>query len=108
LKVRHRKIAVTVACAGGRCAGTLTLSAVEHLSGHRITAVSAAKRQTRNVTLGRTTYTVAAGTSAAFTMTLNRTARRLLKTRHHFRAALALTPAGSPRAAASRTVTLAR
>jgi hypothetical protein len=111
VKEKRHKVTVTVTCvgaAGERCGGRLALRAVERLSDRRVTAISAAKRRTRTVTLGRTTYAVAAGESAAFTITLNRTARRLLKRHHRFRAALALTPAGSERVAVTETVTLAR
>jgi hypothetical protein len=56
------------------CTGKLVLSAVEHLSGRKITAISAAKRKTTpTVVLGRASYTVRGAASAAFTIKLNGT-----------------------------------
>jgi hypothetical protein len=108
---KNPKVIVTVACAGNAsesCTGTLTLSALEHLRGHKITAISAAKTTKRTVTLGRAAYTVTAGASGVFTISLNATAKRLLATHHHFAARLTLTPTGAKTATATKTITLRR
>ena len=110
VRVNGSKVRVTVACAGAageRCSGTLALSAVEHLSGHRIIAISAATRRRRTVALGHTTFSVAGGASAAFTIALNRTAKQLLSRHHRFRAELVLSAAGRSHATATTTVSLA-
>ncbi len=102
---------VTLSCHGSAsqlCAGTLALSAVEHLSGHTITAVSAAKRNTRTVALGRAAYKVTGGASATFTIKLSATAKSLLSHRHRFPSKLTLTVAGAKTAAVTKTITLAR
>jgi len=103
---------VTVSCGGGAseiCTGTLALSAVEHLRGRSITAISAAKPMaTRTVALGRTSYKLTGGASAAFTIKLNGTAKSLLSGHHHFRARLTLTTTGSTTATATRTITIKR
>jgi alpha-tubulin suppressor-like RCC1 family protein len=88
---------------------TLALSAVEHLRGRSITAISAAKPMaTRTVALGRTSYKLTGGASAAFTIKLNGTAKSLLSGHHHFRARLTLTTTGSTTATATRTITIKR
>ncbi len=103
---------VMVSCRGVAselCTGTLALSAVEHLRGRTITAISAAKRMaTRTVALGRTSYKLTGGASAAFTIKLNGTAQSLLSGHHHFRARLTLTTTGSTTATAARTITITR
>jgi hypothetical protein len=103
---------VTVSCGGGAseiCTGTLALSAVEHPRGRSITAISAAKPMaTRTVALGRTSYKLTGGASAAFTIKLNGTAKSLLSGHHHFRARLTLTTTGSTTATATRTITIKR
>ena len=107
---KNPKVIVTVACAGNAsesCTGTLTLSALEHLRGHRITAISAAKKTRRTVTLGHTTYTVTAGASGVLTIKLNSTAKRLLATHHHFAATLTLTAAKTA-TTTTKTITLKR
>ncbi len=101
---------VTVSCHGTAseiCTGALALSAVEHLSGHRITAITASKK-TRTVILGRVAYAVTGGASATVTIKLNATAKRLLSGHHRFRARLTLTAAGRTSPTATRTITLAR
>jgi hypothetical protein len=108
---KNQKVIVTLACAGSAnesCTGTLALSAIEHLRGHRITAISAAKKTKRTVTLGRASYTVTAGASGVFTVSLSTVASRLLATHHHFAAKLTLTPTGAKTATATKTITLRR
>jgi alpha-tubulin suppressor-like RCC1 family protein len=105
-----KAVVVRVACAGSageRCSGTLALSAVEHLRGSTVIAVSATKRRaTRTVTLGRASYRLNAGATAAFTIKLDGTAQSLLSTHHHFAAKLTLTPGGAGSPTARRTITL--
>jgi hypothetical protein len=100
---------VTVSCAGTTsetCTGALALSAVEHLSGQRITAITASKK-TRTVMLGRTAYAVTGGESATVTIKLNATAKRLLSGHHHLHARLTLTATGRTTPTATRTISLA-
>ena len=89
--------------------GTLALSAVEHLRGSTVTAITAATKKrarTRTVTLGRAPYRLNAGATAAFTIKLDGTAQSLLSTHHHFAAKLTLTPGGAGSPTARRTITL--
>jgi hypothetical protein len=107
--VKKTKVTVRVACAGAAsdsCTGTLALSTTEHLTGRKITAISAAKKTMRTVTLGHTTYTVTAGASV-FTIKLNSTANRLLATHHHYSAKLTLTAAKTV-TTTTKTITLKR
>jgi hypothetical protein len=107
--VKNPKVTVRVACAGASsdsCTGTLALSTTEHLTGRKITAISAAKKTRRTVTLGHTTYTVTAGASGVFTIKLNSPAKRLLATHHHYSAKLTLTAAKT--ATTTKTITLKR
>ena len=101
--------------AGQRCSGTLKLSAREHLTGHRITAVTAStpkkpkpkpkpKKTIRTVTLASTTYTFT-GTSRTLTITLNKTGKHLLATYHKLSAKLTLTPTGARTPATTKTLT---
>ena len=111
VKVGFPKVTASISCAGTAgesCTGALALSAVEHLSGHRITAITASKKKTRTVALGRVAYTVTAGASATVKIKLNATAKTLLSGHHRFRARLALTATARTTATATRTITLAR
>ena len=103
-------VVLTASCAGAasvRCTGTLSLIALEHLTGHTITAITAAKpKATRTVTLGRTTYRLAGGARGKLTIKLNAAAQSLLASHHRFRAELALTATGSSAPSATRTITL--
>jgi hypothetical protein len=84
VKIKSPKLTVTVSCseaAGATCAGPLELTAVEHLTGGKLTAVSAAKRPkrtTRTVRLASKSYTVAGGTSATVTLRLGQVGVKLL------------------------------
>jgi hypothetical protein len=74
----------TISCseaAGSTCGGPLELTAVEHLTGGKVTAVSArkrAKRTTRTVVLASENYVVAGGTSATVTLKLGQVGAKLL------------------------------
>ena len=111
VKVGFPKVTASIACAGSAsetCTGALALSAVEHLSGRRITAITASKKRTRTVALGRAAYTVTAGASATVTIKLDAAAKTLLSAHRRFRARLVLTATGRATAAATRTIALAR
>ena len=102
------KVSITLSCAKAVCKGTLGLSVVEHLSGTKVTSLTAIAKakKTRTLTLAKGTYTLAAGKTRTLTLTLTKTAAKLLTARHRFTAKLALTPAGSKRATVTKTVTL--
>jgi len=84
VKIKSPKLMVTVSCgeaAGATCSGPLELTAVEHLTGGKLTAVSARKRPkrtTRTVLLASKTYAVAGGTSATVTLKLGQVGAKLL------------------------------
>jgi hypothetical protein len=103
VKTDGAKLMVTLSCgaaAGLTCTGTLALTAVEHLKGHKITAITASKkpkkprRTTRAITLANASYTIAGATTKTLTLTLNTTARRLLAKRHKLPAEITTTPTG--------------
>ena len=102
------KVSITLSCAKAVCKGTLGLSVVEHLTGTKVTSLTAIAKakKTRTLTLAKGTYTLAAGKTRTLTLTLTKTAAKLLTARHRFTAKLALTPAGSKRATVTKTVTL--
>jgi large repetitive protein len=117
---KGNKVSVTVSCSGAACRGTLTLTTTEHLKGVKITAVTAraaatataAKAKTKpktkmkTVTLAKGGYTIAAGKSTRVTLTLKGAAAKLLSRRHSIPAKLALTPSGSKKTTATKTITL--
>ena len=115
LKTSGSLITLTLSCrgsAGQTCSGTLKLSAREHLTGHRITAVTAStpkkkpkpKKTIRTVTLASATYTFT-GTSRTLTITLGTTGKLLLATYHKLSAKLTLTPTGARTPATTKTLT---
>ncbi|HEY5260971.1 MAG TPA: Ig domain-containing protein, partial [Solirubrobacteraceae bacterium] len=106
------KVSVSVACsaaAGQACAGSLALSSLEHLLGHKLVAVSARKhhkpkKTTRRVMIAAGSFSVPGGTSATLTLTLNTTGKKLLAKHHPLSATLALTPSGIASATATSAI----
>jgi hypothetical protein len=84
VKIKSPKLLVTISCgeaAGATCRGPLELTAVEHLTGGKLTAVSARKRPkrtTRTVLLASKNYAIAGGTSATVTLKLGQVGAKLL------------------------------
>jgi hypothetical protein len=115
VKTDGAKLMVTLSCgaaAGLSCTGTLALTAIEHLKGHKITAITASKkpkqpkRTTRAITLASTSYTLAGATTKTLTLTLNTTGQRLLSKRHKLPAKITVTPTGIGMSAATANVTV--
>jgi DNA-binding beta-propeller fold protein YncE len=112
VKVKSPKVTITVGCAGipfQTCIGRLTLTAVEHLKGHKLIAISAKKKPkktTRTVQLGSVSYSLTGGTDATLAITLNSTAKRLLAREHRIASRLGLIPAGATAASATKTLTI--
>jgi Putative Ig domain len=105
---------LTLSCdgtSGERCAGTLKLSAREHLSGRTITALTASapkrgpKKTTRTLTLAGAAYALTGASRKTFTITLNKTGKRLLAKYRKLPAKLTLTPTGARTPGATKTVT---
>jgi hypothetical protein len=96
VKIKSPKLTATISCseaAGATCGGPLELTAVEHLTGGKVTAVSArkrAKRTTRTVVLASENYVVAGGTSATVTLKLGQVGAKLLAKYHTIHAELTL------------------
>jgi hypothetical protein len=113
VKTSGSLVTSTLVCdapAGLRCAGTLKLSVLEHMTGHTITAVSAArpkkpKKTTKTVTLASVTYTLT-DTSRTLKLTLNKTGKALLAKYHKLSVKLTLTPTGARNPATTKTITL--
>lgn len=109
-------LAVTIGCSDAACKGSLALTAIEHLTGKKVTAVTArvkapsksgkTKPKTKTITFATGSYTVSAGKSKTVLMTLTRAATKLLAARHTLPARLALTPAGAKKATVTKTVAL--
>jgi hypothetical protein len=115
VKVKNPQVSVVIICSaavGLTCTGEVGLSAVEHFTGHKLTAVSAKhkkkpKKTTKTVGLGRTSYTVAGGASVTETVRLGSLAKPLLKKSHNrLRAELAVTPTGLSTPSVSETITI--
>jgi hypothetical protein len=115
IKSKAPNVTVTLTCTGSpaqTCAGSLALTAVEHHSGHKLTAVSAhaehpkAKQTTRTVKLASARYAVFGGHSASFTLTLDTVGKRLLRHPHKLAAKLSLTPTGSQAATVSKDISI--
>ena len=115
VKTSGSLLTLTLSCrgsAGQTCKGTLKLTAREHLTGHKITAVTAStpkkkpkpKKTTKTVTLASTTYTFT-GASKTLKITLNTTGKHLLATYHKLSAKLTLTPTGARTPATTKTIT---
>jgi large repetitive protein len=115
VKTSGSLLTLTLSCrgsAGQTCLGTLKLSALEHLTGHRITAVTASKpkktakpkKTTKTVTLASTTYAFT-GASTTLKITLDTTGKHLLATYHKLSAKLTLTPTGARTPATTKTIT---
>ena len=110
VKTSGSLITLTLSChgsAGQKCSGKLKLSALEHLTGHTITAITASKpkKTTKTVTLASTTYAFT-GTSKTLKITLNKTGKHLLAKFHKLSAKLTLTPTGARTPATTKTITI--
>jgi hypothetical protein len=120
VSAKAAKVSVTVSCTKAACKGMLALTTVEHLTGTKVTAITARatptatvakakvkpKTKTKTVTLAKGSYSITAGKSKTVTLTLTAAAAKLLAARHTLPAKLALTPSGSKKASATRKVTL--
>jgi hypothetical protein len=114
VKNHGSELTVVVSCDAAAllgCTGALTLTTLEHLSGHKLTAVSARKKPkkpkktTRTVTLAGKGFAVAGGAQATLTIALNKAGKQLLAKRHKFPANLAVASTGVGQALATTTVT---
>jgi len=113
VSVKGSSVSVTVSCTGTAaqtCAGTAALVTVEHLSGKKVTELSAVKKKKpkkskKTVTLAHASYSLSAGTTKRLTFTLGKTGKSLLVKFHKLPAKLTITPAGSKTASATKNVT---
>jgi 6-phosphogluconolactonase len=110
--VKGSKVAVTVSCAGTSaqtCSGKLALSTLEHLTGQKITAVTASKKKgkktTHTVQLASASYSLTGRATKTLTLSLGKTGKGLLAKYHKLPAKLTVTPTGSKTAIATKTVT---
>jgi hypothetical protein len=98
VKISGSKLTATLRCsgaAGAACMGALTLGAIEHMSGKRVTAITAAaKRSTRPITLGSSAYALDEGAQKAIVLTLWATGKQLLERYGKLHAALAVSTDG--------------
>jgi hypothetical protein len=113
VKIKGPKLTITVTCGGAsiqKCIGALALTTLQHLTGRKLIAISAArkrsrpKRTTRTVTLAGASYSITGGGSETLTLTLNSRGKQLLAEYHKLPAKLTLTPTGARIAVATKTV----
>jgi hypothetical protein len=84
LKLGRERVFLTLSCSAagrGPCQVQLALTTVEHLRSGKVTALTAARKRSKTVTIGSLKATLATGTKRRFAIPLNRTGHRLL---HHF------------------------
>ena len=112
VSVKGSKVSVTVSCAGTAaqtCAGTAAVATVEHLTGKKVTELTAAKKKPKKskktVTLAHAGYSLPGGTTKTLTLTLGKSGKSLLAKFHKLPAKLTITPAGSKTASVTKTVT---
>ena len=105
-KVTPNGVTVQIGCSGsGSCSGTAIVTAVEHFSGKRPTAVTArVKRRTVKLTLARGSYSLNAGQLGKVTLKLTAKAKALLARLHKISGRLTLTPTGASKPSITRTV----
>jgi DNA-binding beta-propeller fold protein YncE len=115
--IKHKgpTVTATVSCVGTAiqtCTGTFSLTTLEHLTGHKLTAVTASKKKkkpkklTRTVTLASATYTLDGAGSTTLTVTLSKTGKQLLAKYHKLPVKLTLTPTGSVAPIAAKAITI--
>ena len=111
IKTSGSKAQLTLACAGGPCAGTLTISAIEHLKGTRPTAVVAStkkqrgKTRTKSITLASGRYALGQDATQVVTLTMSSQAATLLGRLHTISGKLSVTPTGAVQPALTKTIT---
>jgi hypothetical protein len=87
--------AIPVVCSGlpgAQCSLSLRMTVTETLRGHKLIGVSARVRH-RIIGVGSATVTLTAGTEATVRISLNRTGRSLLASRHVLKVKLVVTEA---------------
>jgi hypothetical protein len=111
--VNGSTVSVSITCTGavdGSCKGALALTAIEHLTGGKVIAVTAKakskKAKTKTITLAKGSYTITAGESKTIMLTLSKASAKLLTARHTLETKLTLTPSGSTTATATKILTL--
>jgi hypothetical protein len=109
-KVTGTTAAVRITCTGApgaQCKLSLNMNVTETLRGHKVIAVAARLRH-RFVGVGTTHVTLSAGTTETVRVSLNRTGRNLLATRHTLKVKLVVTEAlgnGQSATVSQQTVT---
>jgi hypothetical protein len=111
-KVGGTTVSIPVVCAGATsCSVTVTLSIDETLSGHRVVALTASakktkqsKRTKRTVVIGSKQVTVPAGGHTTIEVPVNPSGTHLLKSKHRLKAKFTVSLSGAQ--ASSATVTL--
>jgi hypothetical protein len=108
-KISAAGLQLALGCSGsGTCSGTAIVSAVEHLTGKRATAVTARakpKKKKLAITLARGSYSLSAGQLGNMKLNLTSRAKALLKRLHKISGKLTLTPTGASAPTVTRTVT---
>lgn len=106
-KVTPSGVTLHIGCSGsGTCTGTAVITAVEHLTGKRPTAVTArAKKRKVTITLARASYSLGAGQLGSVNLKLTAQARALLKRLHKISGRLTVTPTGATAPVLTKTVT---
>jgi hypothetical protein len=112
-KVSGTTASVRVTCAGApgaQCNVSLTMRVTETFRGHKLIAVAARVRH-KVIAVGSARVTLTAGSSDVVRISLNRTGRNLLSTRHQLKVGLAVSEAlgnGQSVTVSTQTVTFKR
>ena len=109
-KTSGARTAVVLACAVAPCAGTLKLVGIEHLTGTKVTKVTALAKgkkakTTKQVTLALDHYAIRAGATQTLKVTLSGKAAKLLASLGTIKARLTVTPVGSTTPTLTKNVT---
>jgi hypothetical protein len=110
--VKGSTVKVSAVCggvAGQTCRGKISISAVEHLLGGRLTAVTARagrRRRTRTIVLATHSYSVTAGSRTTVVLKLSKSGIRLLTKMHRLPVRVALTAKGLKKPQATVKATL--
>jgi hypothetical protein len=106
-KVTAAGVKLSLGCSGsGTCSGTALVTAVEHLTGKKVTAVTArAKKRKVTITLAHGSYSLTAGNLGTINLKLTAKAQRLLAQLHKISGRLTVTPTGATKPTVTRTVT---
>lgn len=111
VKTSGTSVHLALSCSGGPCAGTLKVSAIEHLEGRTPTAVVAkgnrhrSRMRSRSIILASGQYEFSENQTQVITLKLSPPAVKLLGRLHKLSGRLSIIPTDAAKPAVSRTIT---